>query len=111
MTAPIYLLYVFHKHQPVGQFDYVNEHITNVSYLPLIELLERHPRIKIGMHYSGPLLEWLKHNHADVIERLRVLVARKQVEMLSGGYYEPVLVALPDEDKIGQIERLTSELR
>jgi 4-alpha-glucanotransferase len=111
MTAPIYLLFVFHNHQPVGQFDYVNEHSTNVSYLPLIELLERHPRIKIGMHYSGPLVDWLKQNHAEVIERLRVLVARKQVEMLSGGYYEPVLVALPDEDKVGQIEKLTSELR
>ncbi len=111
MTAPIYLLLVFHNHQPVGQFDYVSEHGTNVSYLPLIELLERHPRIKIGMHYSGSLLDWLKQNHGDVIERLRVLVARHQVEMLSGGYYEPVLVALPDEDKIGQIEKLTAELR
>ena len=111
MAAPIYLLLVFHNHQPVGQFDYVNEHSTNVSYLPLIELLERHPRIKVGMHYSGPLLDWLKQNHADVIERLRALVAHRQVEMLSGGYYEPVLVALPDEDKIGQIEKLTAELR
>ena len=111
MTAPIYLMLVFHNHQPVGQFDHVNEHSTNVSYLPLIELLERHPRIKVAMHYSGPLLDWLKQHHADVIERLRVLVARKQVEMLSGGYYEPVLVMLPDEDKIGQIEKLTAELK
>jgi len=60
MTAPIYLMLVFHNHQPVGQFDYVSEHSTNVSYLPMIELLERHPNIKVGMHYSGPLLDWLK---------------------------------------------------
>ncbi|MEP7290071.1 MAG: alpha-amylase/4-alpha-glucanotransferase domain-containing protein [Chloroflexota bacterium] len=111
MPAPIYLLFVFHNHQPVGQFDYVNEHSTNVSYLPLIELLERHPRIKIGMHYSGPLLEWLKQYHAEVIARLHVLVARKQVEMLSGGFYEPILAALPDEDKFGQIEKMTEELK
>jgi alpha-amylase/alpha-mannosidase (GH57 family) len=111
MPAPIYLLLVIHNHQPVGQFDHVNEHSTNVSYLPLIELLERHPRIKIGMHYSGPLLEWLKQHHTDVIERLRVLVARKQVEMLSGAYYDPVLAALPDSDKRGQIEKMTIELK
>jgi len=80
-----------------GQFDQVSEHSTNVSYLPLIELLERHPHIKVGLHYSGSLLEWLKQNHVDVIERLRVLVVRKQVEMITGGYYEPVLAALPDE--------------
>src|SRR5258705_1676699 len=110
MTAPIYLLLVFHNHQPVGQFDHVNEHSTNVSYLPLIELLERHPRIKIGMHYSGPLLEWLKQHHSEVIKRLRVLVARKQVEILSGAYYEPVLAALPDEDKLGQIEKITDQI-
>jgi alpha-amylase len=110
MTAPIYLMLVFHNHQPIGQFDYVNEHSTNVSYLPLIELLERHPTIQVGLHYSGPLLNWLRQNHSDVIERLHVLVARKQVEMLSGGYYEPILVALPDEDKIGQVEKLTAEL-
>jgi len=111
MTAPIYLMFVFHNHQPVGQFDYVSEHSTNVSYLPMIELLERHPSIKVGLHYSGPLLDWLKQHHTDVIERLRVLVARKQVEMLSGGYYEPVLVALPDDDKVGQIEKLTAEIQ
>src|SRR4051812_7519470 len=111
MTAPIYLMLVFHNHQPVRQFDYVNEHSTNVSYLPLIELLERHPHVKVGLHYSGPLLDWLKQNHAEVIERLRVLVARKQVEMLSGGYFEPIMCALPDEDKIGQIEKLTAEIK
>ena len=111
MTTPIYFMLVFHNHQPVGQFDYISEHSTNVSYLPLIELLERHPRIKVGMHYSGPLLDWLKQHHAEVVERLRVLVQRKQVEMLSGGYFEPILSALPDEDKVGQIEKMNAELK
>ncbi|HVO42533.1 MAG TPA: alpha-amylase/4-alpha-glucanotransferase domain-containing protein [Aggregatilineales bacterium] len=111
MTPPIYLMLVVHNHQPVGQFGYVNEHSTNVSYLPLIEALERHPRVKIGMHYSGPLLDWLKQNHMEVIERLRVLVARQQVEMISGGYYDPILVMLPDEDKIGQIEKMNAEIK
>ncbi len=111
MTAPIFLMLVFHNHQPVGQFDYISEHSTNVSYLPLIELLERHPRIKIGMHYSGPLLDWLKQHHAEVVERLHVLIQRKQVEMLSGGYFEPILSALPEEDQIGQIQKMTAELK
>lgn len=44
MTEPIYLALVFHNHQPVGQFDYVTEHSTHVSYLPLIEALEHHRR-------------------------------------------------------------------
>jgi alpha-amylase len=102
---------VIHNHQPVGQFGYVNEHSTNVSYLPMIEALERHPRIKIGMHYSGPLLDWLKQHHSEVVDRLRVLVARKQVEMISGGYYDPIMVMLPDDDKIGQIEKMNAEIK
>ncbi len=111
MTAPIYLSLVFHNHQPVGQFDYVSEHSTNVSYMPLIELLERHPRVNVGMHFTGALLDWLKVHHPELIERLRILVAQGQVEILTGGYYEPVLVALPDEDKIGQIQKLTEAVK
>lgn len=111
MTAPIYLSLVFHNHQPVGQFDYVSEHSTHVSYLPLIELLERHPGVNAGMHFTGPLLDWLIAHHPELIERLRVLVSLGQVEILTGGYYEPVLVALPDEDKVGQIKKLTEKIK
>lgn len=111
MTAPIYLSLVFHNHQPVGQFDYVNEHATHVSYFPLIELLEHHPAIHVGIHYSGHLLAWLEQKNPDLIHRLRVLVERGQVELLTGGYYEPILVALPDEDKIGQIHKLSEALK
>jgi len=111
MSASVILSLVFHNHQPVGQFDYVNEHAAHVSYLPLIELLEQHPTIHVGMHFSGHLLDWLVQNYANLVDRLRDLVARGQVELLTGGYYEPVLVALPNPDKVGQIEKLTERLR
>ena len=39
------------------------------------------------------------------VERLsRALVARGQVEMMTGGYYEPILPMIPDADKLGQIQ-------
>jgi alpha-amylase/alpha-mannosidase (GH57 family) len=75
MTEPIYLSLVFHNHQPVGQFSYVTEHSTHVSYLPLIEALEHHPKVRVALHYSGALLEWLKHHQREMLERLRALVA------------------------------------
>ena len=31
--------------------------------------------------------------------------------MLTGGYYEPILPIIPDEDKVGQIERLTQTIQ
>jgi alpha-amylase len=107
----MFLSLVFHNHQPVGQFDYVNEHATHVSYFPLIELLENHPAVHVGIHFSGHLLAWQEQKNPDLIQRLRVLVERGQVELLTGGYYEPILVALPDDDKIGQILKLSEALR
>src|SRR5439155_1564848 len=35
----------------------------------------------------------------------------RQVELLTGGFYEPILAVLPDHDKFGQIERLTAFLK
>jgi 4-alpha-glucanotransferase len=111
MTGPIYLALVLHNHQPIGQFNHVAEHSTHVSYLPMIEALERFPRIKVAMHYSGSLLGWLAQHNSNLIERLRALVGRGQIEMLSGGYYEPPLATIPDEDKIGQIHKLSESLQ
>jgi hypothetical protein len=42
---------------------------------------------------------------------LEGLIARKQVEILGGGFYEPMMPLLPHTDKIGQIELLTAYLR
>ncbi|HLX39280.1 MAG TPA: alpha-amylase/4-alpha-glucanotransferase domain-containing protein, partial [Ktedonobacteraceae bacterium] len=36
---------------------------------------------------------------------------RNQVEMVSGGSYEPILPSIPDADKVGQIRRLTERIQ
>ena len=46
----------------------------------------------------------------EFIARLAALVARDQVEILGGGYYEPVLASLPERDRIGQLRRMGDEL-
>ncbi len=107
MANPIFLSLVFHNHQAVGNFDFVNEQSYREAYLPMVALLERHPGVHVGLHFSGSLLEWLVEHHPDFLERVKDLVARQQVEILTGGYYEPILAVLPDEDKIGQIVKLT----
>ena len=96
-----------HNHQPVGNFDFVFEEAYNRAYLPFLELLEKYPHIKIAQHYTGILFEWILGKYPEFIDRLRSLVQRGQVEMMTGGYYEPILINIPDEDKFGQIEKLT----
>ncbi len=39
---------------------------------------------------------------------MRALVARGQVEILTGGFYEPILPAIPERDALGQIAKMTS---
>jgi alpha-amylase/alpha-mannosidase (GH57 family) len=100
------LVLLIHAHQPVGNFDSVFERSYTQSYLPFIEVLSKHPAIRVGLHYSGPLLEWIERAHPEYFERLRAMVESGQVEMVGGGYYEPVLIAIPAKDRHEQIVRL-----
>src|SRR5580700_8426168 len=77
------------------------------SYLPFVETLARHPSIRMGLHYSGVLLEWLERAHPEYFELLRMLVKRRQIEIVGGGFYEPILVVIPAEDRLEQITRLS----
>lgn len=100
-----------HNHQPIGNFDFVFEEAYQKAYLPFLEVLARHPKIKIAMHYSGYLFDWLLKRDQNLGEQLRKLVASGQLEMMTGGYYEPILVNIPDADKIGQIQKLNQFIK
>jgi 4-alpha-glucanotransferase len=110
MAPRISLALILHNHQPVGNFGWVIESVYGQAYEPMIGALERHPRVRVGLHYSGPLIDWLKANRPEALDRLRALVDREQVEILGGAYYEPILVALPERDRQGQLERMREEI-
>lgn len=99
-----------HNHQPVGNLNEVFINSFEQTYEPFISVLERHPKIKTSLHYSGSLLDWLIANRPDFLSRIRKLVEKGQVEIMGGAYFEPILPAIPDEDKIGQILLLSSRL-
>ncbi len=106
----ISLALALHNHQPVGNFGWVYAEVFEGAYVPMIEALERHPGVRLSLHYSGPLLRWLVAERPAAIERLRALVSRGQVEILGGGFYEPVLASLPERDRVGQLTRMADEL-
>ncbi len=110
-TGSIHLGLLLHNHQPVGNFPWVFQQVYEESYLPLIEAMERHPRVRLSLHYTGSLLDWFEEAQPAFLQRIRALVERKQVEMVGGGYYEPILPAIPDTDKVGQIRRLSTRVR
>lgn len=100
------LVLLIHAHQPIGNFDDVMERTYERSYLPFVECVARHPRVRVGLHYSGSLLEWMAEKHPEYLDRVRSLVDRDQAEIVSGGFYEPILIGIPYEDQIEQIRRL-----
>ena len=95
----------------MGNFDHVLEEAFQRAYLPFVQHLFTHPPIHINLHYSGSLLEWLERRHPEYFELLRQLITRGQVELIGGGYFEPILPSIPDGDKVAQIRRLTDYLR
>jgi alpha-amylase len=105
-VAKFQLVLLIHAHQPVGNFDDVLESAYQKSYLPFIEVLTRHPAIRLGLHYSGSLFEWLERAHPEYFDLLRTLVKRGQVEIVGGGFYEPILATIPLDDRHEQIARL-----
>jgi 4-alpha-glucanotransferase len=100
------LVLLLHAHQPVGNFEDVFESAYAKAYRPFLETLARHPSIRIGLHYTGSLLEWIERSHPEYFDRLRELAQRGQIEIVGGGFYEPILIAIPPEDGREQIERL-----
>ena len=110
MRGRVSLALVIHNHQPVGNFGWVIEDVYEHAYSPMLYALERHPGIRLGLHYSGPLLQWMAVNRPEALDQIRGLVARGQVEIVGGGYYEPILITLPDRDRLGQAVRMGDEL-
>lgn len=111
MTKKITFVLGLHNHQPVGNPSHVIERTFQQAYFPFLQVLESHPAIKVTLHYSGFLLRWISQTHPELLDLLRKLIQRNQVEIKTGGFYEPILPIIPDEDKIAQIEKLTDFIR
>lgn len=108
MTEPIYLLLGIHHHQPVGNFGSVFKDAFEKCYRPFLEIMERHPSIKFSLHHSGPLLDWAQEHEGNYLDRVLRLAERGQMEILGGGFYEPILPILTIKDALGQIEMMQS---
>lgn len=106
----ISLLLGVHAHQPVGNFPAVLEEAHQRCYRPFLHVLHRHPDFRFAAHFSGWLLDWLLEHHPQDMALLREMVARGQVELFGAGDCEPVLAAIPQRDRVGQLNALTDKL-
>ena len=109
--ARLSLCFGVHDHQPVGNFDHVIAEASARAYQPFFELVRRRPELRVAVHVTGSLLEWLREHEPRTFDALGTIVAVGQVELLTGGFWEPILAILPDHDKVGQIRALSDYLK
>jgi alpha-amylase len=107
----INLLFGTYNYQPEGNSAEQFEEAYQKAYKPFISLLYKFPRIHTVLHYCGSLFEWMEDRHPEFIMLLKEMIRRKQVELLGGGFHAPILPLIPDGDKLGQIEKMTTFIR
>ena len=59
MPSPIRFILALHNHQPVGNFDFVFRRAYEDSYRPFLDVFSRYESLKISLHVSGSLMEWV----------------------------------------------------
>ncbi len=111
MPNRIRLVLALHNHQPVGNFDHVFQQAFDDSYRPFLEVFSRYESLKMSLHTSGSLMEWLAAHHGEYVDRLAQLVEQGRIEILGGAYFEPILAMIPSRDRIGQIRSYTRWLQ
>jgi len=107
----ISLVLTFHFHQPVDNFGWVIEDAFKKAYGPLIDNIFNYHEVKVALHFSGNILEWLLDNKPEYIEKLKIMAKREQIELISGGYYEPIFAIIPHRDKLAQINKLSALIK
>lgn len=103
----IRLIFGIHNHQPVGNFDHVFQSAYERCYIPLVETISNHPSLKFCMHTSGPLYQWIEKNHPEWFDLVKKMIESGQMEIMGGGFYEPILSVIPGEDAVGQISMMS----
>src|SRR6056297_938919 len=107
----IQFIFGVHNHQPEGNFDFVMEKSLQRGYRPFLETIFEYPQIKTTLHFSGSLLQYIEKKDPDLIDLIRKMIDRQQIELFTGGYYEPVLSVIPEQDRIKQIEKMNHQLK
>ena len=111
MPNPIRFVLAIHNHQPVGNFDDVFQRAFDNSYRPFLDVLGRYPSLKISLHVSGSLMEWLDARQPAYLEQLAQMIEKQQIEIIGGAYFEPILPMIASRDRVGQMRSYTRWLQ
>ena len=102
----LYWAQLLHNYQPPTQLHAVLAKVYDESYLPLLEVFEKHPHAKVTVNINASLTELLaQHGYWRFIEGLRDLAERGQIEFTGSGKYHPILPLIPHRETERQISQ------
>ncbi len=85
--------------------------ITEHRLVPLVRRLRAAPELRCALHASTRLLHWMITEQPHHWVDLRELADDGRLELLGGGFYDPVLPAIPEHDAQGQLKLTSSFFR
>lgn len=101
----MYFANFIHIYQPPVQKRSILQRITEESYRKIFTGLEKNPASKLTVNLNGGLTEMLiESGHKDLVELIKKLLARKQIELTGTAKYHPLLPKLPPSEIIRQIQ-------
>lgn len=94
-----------HIYQPPTQTKEILDRVTNESYRKIIAGLLDNPKAKVTLNINGVLTEMLALNgYQDVLDGIKTLLDRGQMELTASAKYHPLLPKMPDDVIIRQIQ-------
>jgi len=76
-----------------------------LGYIPLLTLLEKHPKIKASLFIDGLTSKVLFEKFPEIVKRIKKGIREKRYELGTYTYSHPILSHIPYEDTIRQIRK------
>lgn len=98
-----------HIYQPFDQNKNILDAVVTQSYRPVLQGIKNRPHAKLTLNINGSLLELFdKYGHRDLIDIIREIAGRGQVELTGSAKYHTFLPFL-DESEIERQIKINSE--
>src|SRR3990170_755493 len=96
---------LLHIYQPPTQTEEITRRVTDECYRKLVDILLGHPQARVTLNINACLTEQLdRYGLHDVIDGLRALAERHQIEFTGSAMYHPILPLIPPAEMRRQIE-------
>jgi hypothetical protein len=100
-----------YNHLPYSASNALYEQEYQGAWRPFLSGLYKFPSIKSIIHFSGTIFSWLEENHPEYMYLLTEMVRKGQIELLGGGFYNPIAPLVSTQDMTGQVEALSAFIR